>query len=198
MRNIPASVVAVLIASAVCATEGSAQFPLSFVAGPTFGSVSTSDFDGEGSTTGFFAAVGTSLPLSEVVSINPYVGYVRKGTTFDDGDYVEKFDYIEIPVLLNVGVPLGESAQLGLSAGPAIGFQISCDEDGDDCSEYEDHKGTEFSFMSAAGVSFPTSETGAISVGLAYDLGLTDLYEDLDYKTRTFFLFLSYSTLVGG
>jgi hypothetical protein len=52
--------------------------------------------------------------------------------------------------------------------------------------------------MSAGGVSFPISETGAISVGVAYDLGLTDLYEDLDYKTRTLFLFVSYSTLVGG
>jgi hypothetical protein len=198
MRRVFGSAIAAFILLAFAVRQVEAQLPVAFVAGPTFSTISSSEFDDTGSKTGFFAAVGTSFPLTETVSFNPYVGYVKKGTTFDDGDSEESFDYIEIPLLLNVGFPLGETSSLGLSAGPAIGFQISCDEDGFDCSEYEDHKGTEFSFMGTAGVSFQTSPTGRFTVGAAYDLGLTNIYEDLDYKTRTIFLFLAYSTVVGG
>lgn len=198
MRRILASATATLFALAFASDSAQAQLPLTFVGGPTFSTVSTSDFDGTGNKTGFFAAVGTRFPLTEAVSFNPYVGYMKKGVTFDDGDYVESFDYIEIPLLLNVGFPLGETSRLGLSAGPAFGFQIGCDEDGDDCSEYDNHKGTEFSFMGTAGVSFPTSPSASFSAGAGFDLGLTDIYDELDYKTRTFFLFLAYSTVVGG
>jgi hypothetical protein len=197
MRRILASAIVTFVLLAFAAERAEAQLPLAFVAGPTFSTISSSEYDNTGSKTGFFAAVGTSFPLTETVSFNPYVGYVKKGTTFD-GDFAESFDYIEIPLLVNVVFPLGETSRLGLSAGPAIGFQISFDEDGFDCSEFEDHKGTEFSFMGTAGVSFSTSPTGSFTVGAAYDLGLTDIYEDFDYKTRTIFLFLAYSTVVGG
>lgn len=50
----------------------------------------------------------------------------------------------------------------------------------------------------ARAVRFPVSETGALVVSLGADLGLTDLFDELDYKTRTYFLSLQYSTVVGG
>ena len=126
MRRILAIAIVTSVVLAFAAERAEAQLPLAFVAGPTFSTISSSEYDDTGSKTGFFAAVGTSFPLTETVSFNPYVGYVKKGTTFGDGDEEASYDYIEIPLLVNVGFPLGETSSLGLSAGPAIGFQISC------------------------------------------------------------------------
>jgi hypothetical protein len=195
-KTLVGSAVAVAVVGLVAA-PAEAQLPLTFVAGPSFITISSDGYDTK-STTGFFAAVGTSFPLSETVSLSPFVGYVQKGAKFESDDTEGSYDYIEVPVLLEVAIPVGGNKSLGLSAGPAIGFQIKCDEDGFDCTEFENHKGTEVSFVGAAGLGFPLSETSFLGVGGGFDRGLTDLFEDVDYKTRGFFLFLSFTTLVGG
>lgn len=127
-----------------------AQMPLNIVAGPTFANVSGDDVpDDASSKTGFFAAVGTALSISETLSIDPWVGYVQKGSSLDDGDF--SIDYIEIPVFLSASLPMGESAVLGLSAGPQIAFQVNCeDTDGSDCSNNDNFKSTEFGIVGAA------------------------------------------------
>ena len=145
---------------------------------------------------GFFAAVGTSFTLSEKVSVSPYLAYVKKGVTFDGED--ASYDYIEIPILLGTGFPVGETMTWNVFAGPQFGFQVNCDEDGFDCKEFSNHKGTEFGVVAGTGLEFPVSETGAFAVSIGADFGLTDLFDELDYKTRTYFLSLQYSTTLGG
>jgi len=173
-----------------------AQTPIHFVAGPNLGTISTDDFDDAGSKIGFFAAVGTSFMLSENVSVSPYLAFVQKGADFDGEDV--SYDYIEIPVLLGTGFPVGETMTWNVFAGPQFGFQVNCDEDGFDCTEFSNHKGTEFGVVAGTGLQFPVSETGAFAVSIGADLGLTDLFDELDYKTRTYFLSLQYSTTLGG
>ena len=176
--------------------QAQAQTPIHFVAGPNFGTISSDVFDDAESKIGIFAAVGTSFMLSETVSLSPYVGYVQKGAEFDGED--ASYDYIEIPVLLGTSFPVGESMALNVFGGPQFGFQINCDEGGFDCTEFSNHKGTEFGVILGTGLRFPVSETGAFAVSLGADFGLTDLFDELDYKTRTYFLSLQYSTTLGG
>ena len=173
-----------------------AQTPIHFAAGPNLGTISTDDFDGAESKIGFFAAVGTSFTLSEKVSVSPYLAYVKKGVTFDGED--ASYDYVEIPILLGTGFPVGETMTWNVFAGPQFGFQVNCDEDGFDCKEFSNHKGTEFGVVAGTGLAFPVSETGAFAVSIGADFGLTDLFDELDYKTRTYFLSLQYSTTLGG
>jgi hypothetical protein len=169
-----------------------AQTPLIFVAGPSLMTISSDIYDAS-STVGVFAAAGTRFQLNETVSVSPFLGYVQKGASFDGQDYSSaSYDYIEIPVLFGVGVPVGER-NLRLSAGPQIAFQIKCDEDGFDCTEYTDHESTQFGFVGTAALSL----NEMLSVGLGADFGATNLFE-VDYKTRNYFLFLSYATAIGG
>lgn len=176
--------------------QAQAQTPIHFVAGPNLGTISSDEFDEAESKIGIFAAVGTSFMLSENVSLSPYVGYVQKGAEFNGED--ASYDYIEIPVLLGTSFPVGETMAWSVFGGPQFGFQINCDEGGFDCTEFTNHKGTEFGAILGTGLSFPVSETGALAVSLGADLGLSDLFDELDYKTRTYFLSLQYSTTLGG
>ncbi len=195
--------VAFILAISIFATDhAQAQMPLHVTAGPTLGTISTDDpdFDDAETTVRFFAAVGTSFLLSENVAVSPYLGYVQKGAQFFDGEFDASYDYIEIPVLVSVGFPVGESAMGSVFAGPQVGFQINCDEDGFDCSEFDTHESTEIGAMFGAGIRLPAGESGAFSIGLGADIGLTDLFDTgVDsFKTRTYFLSLGYSTALGG
>ncbi|MFW6079515.1 MAG: porin family protein [Gemmatimonadota bacterium] len=186
------------MASLFIVGEAQAQMPLHLAAGPTLGTISTDDPDFEGAETslGFFAAVGTSFPVGETVAVSPYLGYVQKGAKFGDGQFTFSYDYIEIPVLISTWFPVGETMSWSIFAGPQIGFQINCDEDGFDCSELDSRKGTEFGVMAGTGLQF----SDALSVGVGADIGMTDLFDTGgdSFKTRTYWLSLGYSTSLGG
>lgn len=194
MRSIrwSAAIACILVASLLTVDRAQAQMPLHLAAGPTLGTISSDDFPDLDSSIGFFAAVGTSFPVGETVAISPYVGYVQKGAEF--GDETASYDYIEIPVFISTWFPVGESMNWSIFAGPQIGFQINCDEGGFDCTEFDDHKSTEFGMMLGTGLQFG----GGLSVGVGVDVGFTDLYDTVDYKTRTFWLSLGYTTWLGG
>lgn len=189
-----AAFAAVLAASLFTVERAEAQMPLHLRAGPTLSTISTDDFDGAESSVGFFAAVGTSLAVGETVNISPFLAYVQKGAKFEDGDFEASYDYIEIPVLISTWFPVGENMNWTIFAGPQVGFQINCDEEGFDCTEFDNHKSTEFGAIAGTGLQFP----GGFSASVAVDVGFTDLFDGLDYKTRTFLLSLGYSTSLGG
>jgi len=187
----------VFLAATIFPQTANAQMALHFAAGPTLGDISSDEFDGASTSVGFFAAVGTTFMLSENVGVSPYLGYVQKGAEFDGED--ASYDYIEIPVLFVFGMPVGEGGtSFNIFAGPQVGFQINCDEAGFDCTEFDDHKGTEFGVMGGVGLGFPMGESGTLGVSLGADIGLTDLYDTVSYKTRTYFASLQYSVVVGG
>lgn len=190
-RRLGSAIACVLAMSLFTAGHVLAQTPIHLVAGPNISNISSDDFTGSDSKVGFFAAVGTSLALSENVAVSPYVAYVMKGAEFDGED--ASYDYIEIPVLLSTSFPVGETTRLGIFGGPQVGFQVNCDEGGFDCTEFANHKSTEFGVIVGTGLNF-----GAFAVSVGADWGLTDLFDDLDYKTRTYFLSLQYTAMVGG
>lgn len=189
-------------ALALSTGDAQAQIPLRIVAGPTIANVSTDDWD-TSSKVGFFVAAGTAFELQDGLAVTPYLAFVKKGATFNatasesegDGSY----DYIEIPVLLSKQIPFGETKSIGLSLGPQVAFNINCDEDGYDCSEYEDFKSTEFGLVGGAGLGFPLGEAHTASVGVSFDFGLTDVFESENgYKNRVIYLWGSVGTTIGG
>lgn len=187
-----AALAATLVISLVSVDQAQAQMPVHLSAGPTLGTISSDDFPDSESSIGFFAAVGTSLPVGESVAISPYLAYVQKGAEFDGES--ASYDYIEIPVLISTWFPVGENMSWTIFAGPALGFQINCDEGGFDCTEFADHKSTEFSVLAGTGLKFPNG----LSVGIGVDVGMTDLFDTADYKTRTFWASLGYTLGLGG
>jgi len=183
---------------ALSAGPAEAQFPLRILGGPTISNVSTDEYD-TSSKVGFFAAVGTSFALSESVAVSPFLGFVQKGAEFSD-ETQDTYSYIEIPVLLGTQIPVGENASISLSAGPQVAFNINCDEEGYDCSEYDNHKSTEFGFVAGAGIGFPLTDPYDLSFGVSFDFGLTDVFDEMDggYKNRVIYIWGSIGTVLGG
>lgn len=176
-----------------------AQMPFNIVAGPTF--VNTTD-DNTDSRTRFFVAAGTSFSLNETFSVDPYVGYMQKGASYPDLSEDDAYDYIEIPVLLSANIPMGESAVLGISAGPQFSFNINCKEkytDGTpeyDCSDYTDFNNTEFGFIGGASIGFPLSDSVGLAVGGGADLSVTEVFDGI--KNRAYYAFASLGFALGG
>ncbi len=181
-----------------------AQVPLDIVAGPAFTTVSTDEFD-TSSRTGFFAGIGTMFQVGETFAIRPYVTYVQKGAKFASDDGEDIYGYVEIPVFLSTAFPLSETVDLGVSLGPQLAFNIKCNETvpGEpdyDCKNYDDYGGsTEFGVVGSVGLQFPVG-TSTLGVGAGFDLGLKDVFKDIQggYKNRALFLFVGYGLSLGG
>ncbi len=132
---------AITVAMAVSASPAEAQFTLTLVAGPTISDIATPDLT-VGTSTGFFFGGGTSFPISERLSIDPYFAFVQKGGELEGGE-VQSYDYIALPVLLSTSIPLGERLGLSLSGGPQVGLNVNCDDAGIDCSRASNFKSLE-------------------------------------------------------
>lgn len=194
MNGIAAGALTALTAVGLVAGEAHAQIPLRLSAGPTFATISSDDWE-TSITTRFFAAVGTRLAVGDQLAVVPSLAYVQKGTEFDDGTK-GSYDYIQIPVLLSLTVPVGATTSLEFGAGPQVGLQVTCDEDGFDCSDYDNHEGTEFGLVGMAAVNFPITDRSTLSVGGGVDYGLSTLFDELEYHTRTYSLSVSWSIRV--
>lgn len=138
------------------------------------------------------------------LAVEPGLFYTRKGAKSDEADgskVTNQLNYIQIPVILKVGVPLGSGARLYLGAGPAIGVNVGCSLKAVNGTDTLDEKcdadlgtgrlatpTTELSAIGVAGLEF-----GKLSVGIRGDFGLRNAYSalintspnDIDIKTRT-------------
>ncbi|HEY2954505.1 MAG TPA: porin family protein [Candidatus Eisenbacteria bacterium] len=77
------------------------------------------------SRVGFTGGLVARFKLSPLLSVQPEIGWVSKG---DEGDlpglhYEHRLDYLEIPVLLRLGLPTGPSVEPFLLAGPGLGIR---------------------------------------------------------------------------
>lgn len=140
-------------------------------------------------------------------AVEPGAFYTRKGAKLPDTEGVSAtnaLSYMQVPVVLKLGMPLGSSSRFYIGGGPAIGFKLSCkfkaSADGisasTDCEDLEDltgdliqAKSSEMSAIAVAGV-----DLGKFSLGVRADLGLTNVYEafasggttvEPEVKTRT-------------
>lgn len=117
------------------AKPAEAQLPLFVAAGPTFTSLSGDGVpDDFGTKTGFFVSVGTAIPIGDgPLAIRPFVGFTKRGGSgeVDEDEHLD-LGYIDVPVFVGAGFPIGRGTELNVGAGPRISFQVSCQlEDGD-------------------------------------------------------------------
>ncbi|MGH7524364.1 MAG: porin family protein [Gemmatimonadales bacterium] len=181
------------------AHQASAQF-VSFgvVAG-----ASLSTFTGDLATdaknnTGFLA--GAFVRIGALgFAVQPGVFYVTKGAKFEDvGQGVSdktKLDYIEIPVVIRLSLPMHLYAGAGLAIGFKLGCKVSLDTPNasdEDCASATDvtpgPKSTEYSGIAEAGFNF-----GKFSLGGRADIGISNAEaalhsgsaSDANFRTRT-------------
>lgn len=119
-------------------------------------------------------------------AVEPGAYYTRKGAkTEEEGEVAgtNSLSYLQIPLVIKLGIPFGRSARIYFGGGPAIGLNLGCSftaaagggSASTDCEEGGgglEAASTEMSGIAVAGIEF-----GKLSLGVRGDFGLTNVYE---------------------
>jgi len=128
--------VALVLTSCIGAESALAQFKsqpgatqFGVVGGANFATFTGSDASGATTRTGFYGGLSLTMGLGGSLFFQPQALYSMKGATASDsgvtGEY--KLDYIEVPLLLGLRVPLrGSNIRPYLVAGPTLAYLASC------------------------------------------------------------------------
>jgi hypothetical protein len=153
--------------------------------------LSGDDIEDVDSKTGFGGGVFFMYQFSKMFGIQPEAYYTMKGamekleiqgTTVD---ITYTFDYVEVPLLLKLLIPIENSAvNPAIFAGPFVGFnttaKIKAEADGQSAEEdIEDVKSTEFGLAFGGGIGFPVGNN-ELGFDIRYILGLTTLDDSAD------------------
>lgn len=177
-----------------------AQIKLAVTGGMNLASVDVStedtfvpDFE---SVTGLSLGLSATIPLSETLGFQLAGGYTQKGTIVgfsDEGARVEatlKMNYVELAALAAVRLPLsGERLSAHLLAGPAFGFEATCDMstrasfmgtsvevDGNcDDDDVLDRSTVDLGLAGGGGIEIGLSDALGVSLGALYTFGLLDI-----------------------
>jgi Outer membrane protein beta-barrel domain len=162
--------------------------------GVNFATISGNDIDTPESRTSFHVGVVGEFPLADILSLQVEALYSGQGFEYEfegsDGDKAEmQLDYINVPVLAKVYVFKG----LSIEAGPQFSFLVNEEADLNPNSNDGDvnlDDAETFEFGVAAGLTFQT-EIGLFATG-RYNVGLTEIYKDVDAKNSVFQLGIGY------
>lgn len=166
---------------------------------------------------GFNVGGLVALNFSEQWAVQLEALYTQKGAGAEavgtDGTF--NFSYLEFPLLAKVAFPIQASdrTSLHLFAGPTVAFELSCRVSGqiagvpidEDCDSPEVEilrKKTDYGVLFGGGIGIGAGP-GAITLDVAYDLGLRNLNDDPEApdtsaKGRTLMLQAGYIVPLGG
>jgi hypothetical protein len=180
----------------VCAiaisTITQAQVRFGFKAGVNLANL-TGDADGD-MKIGFNAGAVAKISVSEAFSIQPELVFSAQGTKEEDGDDDVKtnFGYINIPILAQYN-----TGGFIIETGPQVGFLISKKlKVGDESVDYPDDvvKGLDISWAIGAGYLMQSG----FGVNARFNLGLSNISEDEDFKVKNSVIQIGVFYLLGG
>lgn len=168
------------------AHQASAQFvSFGIVGGASLSKFTNNHVSDIKNNTGFLA--GAFVRIGALgFAVQPGVFYVTKGAKFEDvgqGSGTTKLDYIEIPVVIRISLPMHLYAGAGLAIGFKLGCKVSLEttesSSSSDCADATDvtagPKSTEYSGIAEAGFNF-----GKFSLGGRADVGISNAEEAIN------------------
>ncbi len=189
------TVAAGILLAASAATASAQGFGV--MAGGNSADISGDDIEGSDidARTGFAGGIFWERKLGSSINLRPELLYTMKGGTNTLAEDVTwQNDYIEIPVLLKWNFGSGATHPFIL-AGPAIAFNINCNfTDGSDEASCDDVFGsdvassTDFSGILGLGLQW-----NALDISARYDMGFTDVLEDVSATNKTISLLVGYN-----
>jgi opacity protein-like surface antigen len=151
---------------------------------------------------GFAAGALMNIPLSPMVSLQPELMFVTKGAEveiFGRNEGYLSLNYLEIPVLVRVDVPVAANVAPFVVAGPALGFLLSAkavDRNGNTDNIKDDFENVDLGFIVGGGLGIPLSSGGVIDIEVRYEVGLADINDDRNFnvelENRAFFILGGY------
>ncbi len=212
MRNRFAAIVllAVLAVAFIPAGSAAQQWNLNLYGGWSYGNLtgSSSSLLGGQYTSGFAGGVGGELKLSEDWGWEFGLWYVQKGTkgsfsTNTEGtsflpnpdDTFEgtvSLDYVEVPILVNVYLPVGKTANIRGFIGPALAFRTKANAEGDYNGEpgeidlQDSIDDADITVMIGAGAQFELDRIN-VMLDFRWDIGTTNIsnVEGTELRTST-------------
>src|SRR6185295_13037415 len=129
-RLLPALPLAALLMGAALQPARGQMLQMGVMGGMSVSSTSGDVGDGNKNLTGYIAGAFLRVGVAGF-GFQPGVYYTTKG--YKSPDYngttgtKQKLNYIQIPLIIRLGIPLGGSTRFYVGAGPAIGIRIGCD-----------------------------------------------------------------------
>jgi len=159
--------------------------------GLNFANIGGDDADDTSTKTGLVGGFGVKLSLAGIIAVQSELLYTKKGATVDTGaeEIDATYDYLEIPVMGKINMP----GIPNFYAGPALGFKLNAEADGDDIGDTV--KSTDFSLVIGSDYGVPIPTIGRAILDLRYTFGLSsfdDSGADLDTKHRVFSVMLGF------
>ncbi len=193
--------VLIMLAALLFMTNGIAQMQIGPRAGLNIANLAGDDADflGESldSRTGFNGGIFFMYQFSDLFAIQPEAYYTMKGATLsiNSVDLTISLDYIEVPVLLKLVIPVkGSNIRPSIFAGPSVGFnttaKVKVEADGESEEEdiKEDVKSTDFGLVFGGGIGFMVGKN-ELGFDIRYILGLSsidDSSDEVDLKNTAF------------
>ena len=123
-------------------------------------------------------AAGGFLEIDPIgpLAVEADVFYSQKGADFEAGGFSSSAhaDYIEIPVVLKLGLPLVPTISYHVHAGPAFAFKVSESIDPEPQGDEDGFKSTDFGAVVGFGLEFEAL-ISKVMVDVRYTLGLTNV-----------------------
>ena len=187
-RHLPLSLAAAALLALAPLTSAQAQIGYGAMVGGSLANITGDLADGSKNTTTFLIGGFLNVPAGEF-AIQPGLLFTRKGFAADEFEGIEAkttFDYLQIPVVARIGMPVGQTGRFYIGVGPAFGIKMGCRLSASgggvsastNCDDLETDEGgialksTEISGIGEVGLEF-----GKFSIGLRGDLGLTNIYK---------------------
>jgi hypothetical protein len=150
---------------------------------------------------GFQVGVTGGAQIFEHLAIAAEILFSRKGSRLDsmsaamsDGDYL--FDYIEIPAIAQIGLPVSDRVRPYAAFGPAISILLDAEYVQTDGMRFElsSGKAVVWSFVFGLGTLVKINESGALMFDARYDWGLTSRSDFGDSTNHSFYVTIGYQT----
>lgn len=184
-----------ILLAASAATASAQGFGV--MAGVNSADISGDDIDGSDidARTGFVGGIFWEKPLGSSISIRPELLYSMKGGTNTLAEDVTwENDYIQVPILFKWNFGSGATHPFIL-AGPSIAFNINCNfTDGTDEASCDDVFGSdETSSTDFSGILGLGLQWNALDISARYDMGFTDVINDVSGTNKTISILLGYN-----
>lgn len=141
------------------------------------------------SRTGFEGGLFFMYQFNKMFAIQPEAYYTMKGATYseDQGELCLSLDYIEVPVLFKLLIPIqGSNVRPTVFVGPSVGFnttaKVTIDYNGDtilDLDLKDETTSTEFCLVFGGGIGFGVGNN-EVGVEVRYILGLNSFDDASD------------------
>ena len=134
---------------------------------------------------GLVAGAFMSYDITSIFSIQPEGLFVMKGAKFDSAGVTakDKINYIEIPILLKVNLPVGGNIRPSIYAGPTFNFLVTAKvSDGEEIDIKDQVASTDIGLVAGAALAYQM-ESASIFVEGRYDVGFMTIVKDADAVT---------------